>query len=324
VRRAPTGESSERYDAMPLALELASDFYDVATTVAVTLVTRGLSESTMIEASWREIFKRRFPCLAPHFENPSAPRALVQSLLSAKPPQCSPRPLLPDCPTDAAGRALPPRAGIVFAAQLSVRGATPLSHRPLLHVSGKPNGNKNPVVVAELLLGPEDGDWKELCNVLSTPASITMEEDEDGGCNTDAVWRMIVEANEAMDEKMRQEIYVVAGDAVWRMDTPCRCSDNLTLANTFFHDFFEMGINDEYELPSAEMPPHATIICDYRDHMRCVWFLGEYMLSHRYEWGDVEVEHTIFSARIQIAFAAGNEDRYLSALLATASPVRIE
>lgn len=127
---------------MPLALELASDFYDVATTVAVTLVTRGLSESTMIEASWREIFKRRFPCLAPHFENPSAPRALVQSLLSAKPPQCSPRPLLPDCPTDAAGRALPPRADIVFAAQLSVRGATPLSHRPLLHVSGKPNGNK--------------------------------------------------------------------------------------------------------------------------------------------------------------------------------------
>ena len=152
--RRPRPGSAETTPAAPLPspaaplpslpLELAGPFYDTATLVAVTLTTKGCAASKMLSVQWAGVLSRRFPCLAalPAFQAPLADaKAVVKGLLTATPPPPEPPrrgrsrgggSLLPSAPRDGEGRALPLRDTVIIAAQLSVRGDTALTHRPLL------------------------------------------------------------------------------------------------------------------------------------------------------------------------------------------------
>ena len=149
--RAPgSGEATPAAPSTPAAplpslpLELAGPFYDTSTLVAVSRTTKGCAASKMLSVQWAGVLERRFPCLAalPAFQAPLADaKAVVKGLLTATPPPPEPPrrgrsrgggSLLPSAPRDGEGRALPLRDTVILAAQLSVRGDTALTHRPLL------------------------------------------------------------------------------------------------------------------------------------------------------------------------------------------------
>ena len=145
--RRPRPGSSEATPAASLPslpLELAGPFYDTAMLVAVSRTTKGCAGSKMLSVQWAGVLTRRFPCLAalPAFQAPLADaKAVVKGLLTATPPPPEPPrrgrsrgggSLLPAAPRDGEGRALPLRDTVILAAQLSVRGDTALTHRPLL------------------------------------------------------------------------------------------------------------------------------------------------------------------------------------------------
>jgi len=44
---------------------------------------------------------------------------------------------------------------------------------------------------------------------------------------------------EAFDRNLKPEIYIVAGDLIYRMDNPCLCSDADTQVQNSFHDFVQ-------------------------------------------------------------------------------------
>ena len=138
------GEATPAAPLPSLPLELAGPFYDTATLVAVSRTTKGCAASKMLSVQWDGVLERRFPCLAalPAFQAPLVDaKAVVKGLLTATPPPPEPPrrgrsrgggSLLPSAPRDGEGRALPLRDTVILAAQLSVRGDTALTHRPLL------------------------------------------------------------------------------------------------------------------------------------------------------------------------------------------------
>ena len=139
-----SGEATPAAPLPSLPLELAGPFYDTATLVAVSRMTKGCAASKMLSVQWAGVLARRFPCLAelPAFQAPLADaKAVVKGLLTATPPPPEPPrrgrsrgggSLLPSAPRDGEGRALPLRDTVILAAQLAVRGDTALTHRPLL------------------------------------------------------------------------------------------------------------------------------------------------------------------------------------------------
>ena len=103
-----------------LALELAAPFL-CPRIGALAATCKELRTASLSTITWTPFFRRRWPCLAAieHFAAPADARALVKGLLRAVPPPL--KQLLPECPRDAAGRALPLRGEIILAVQLSVR-----------------------------------------------------------------------------------------------------------------------------------------------------------------------------------------------------------
>ena len=103
-----------------LALELAAPFL-CPRIGALAATCKELRTASLSTITWTPFFRRRWPCLAAieHFAAPADARALVKGLLRAVPPPLKQK--LPECPRDAAGRALPLRGEIILAVQLSVR-----------------------------------------------------------------------------------------------------------------------------------------------------------------------------------------------------------
>ena len=96
--------------ASVLPLELAAEYYDASSLVALSQTTKECAASKMLAAQWGGVFERRFPCLAwiPAFRlanlgSLADPRGVVRSLLAAAPPLLAGVSPLPPAPRDAEG-----------------------------------------------------------------------------------------------------------------------------------------------------------------------------------------------------------------------------
>ena len=84
-----TSVDAPRASVSVLPLELAAEYYDASSLVALSQTTKECAASKMLAAQWGGVFTRRFPCLAaqPAFQAPLADaRGVVRSLLAATPP----------------------------------------------------------------------------------------------------------------------------------------------------------------------------------------------------------------------------------------------
>ena len=230
--------------ASVLPLELAAEYYDASTLAALSQTTKECVASKMLAAQWGGVFTRRFPCLAaqPAFQAPLADaRGVVRSLLAATPPSLArilnvPTPAPPPAPRDAEGRALPLREEVIIAVQLAVRGDTALSHRPLVKgalriqdvedLSGNSdgefwNGVEGPNWSLGIPLETVAPTWDEHRDVMRQTLQLPdqIELDLENGTTVPGDLPALVEATcRLVDERLRQEIYVVAGDQVWRLN----------------------------------------------------------------------------------------------------------
>ena len=255
---------------------------------------------------WR--FTRRFPCLAaqPAFQAPLADaRGVVRSLLAATPPSLArilnvPTPAPPPAPRDAEGRALPVREEVIIAAQLSIRGATALSHRPLLKgalriqdvedLTGNGdseywNGVEGPNWSLGIPLETVARTWDEHRDVMRQTLQLPdqIELDLENGTTAPGDLPALVEATcRLVDARLRQEIYVVAGDQVWRLNAlQAACIGSLDqsvgmLEGNFFGSFEDQRINPgSFSDPTAFVP----LQCNF-ERINCAmdttWMMGCY------------------------------------------------
>ena len=235
-----SSEAAAAASAPSLPLELAGPFYDTSTLVAVSKTTKACAASKLLAAQWADVFSRRFPCLAalPAFQAPLADaKALVKGLLVATPaPPEPPRrgrsrgggSLLPPAPRDGEGRALPLRDTVILAGQLTVRGDTALTHRPLLFGHRRMADVDDPTDGGaragdarwhiELPLQAVDEEITELRSVkdaLSLPDSVHL--DVESGETDPDVRALCQDMCQAAEANTRQDVFVVAGTDVWRM-----------------------------------------------------------------------------------------------------------
>ena len=247
--RAPgSGEETPAAEATPAAplpslpLELAGPFYDTATLVAVSRTTKGCAASKMLSVQWAGVLSRRFPCLAalPAFQAPLADaKAVVKGLLTATPPPPEPPrrgrsrgggSLLPSAPRDGEGRALPLRHTVILAVQLTIRGDTALTHRPVLYGYQPMGMVEDPTDDGtfgdarwhiELPLTAVDEEITELTELrclkdaLSLPDSVRL--DVGSGVTNPDVRSLCRDMCRAAETNTRQDVFVVAGTDVWRM-----------------------------------------------------------------------------------------------------------
>ena len=284
--------------ASVLPLELGAEYYDASTLAALSQTTKECAASKMLAAQWGGVFTRRFPCLAaqPAFQAPLADaRGVVRSLLAATPPLLAVNYPLPPAPRDADGRALPLREEVIIAAQLSTRGATALSHRPLLKGALRIqdaedltlDGIMDPpdwslVIPLETVAHTWDEHREVMRQTLQLPDQIEL--DLENGTTVPADLATLMEATcRLVDARLRQEIYIVAGDQVWRLDTLRACSerDNLNLSLDGLNRYFYLPYEDQRASggsfigfsPSVPLDCHfETINCA----MATTWKMGCY------------------------------------------------
>ena len=185
--------ASAKTNANYIALELAAPFL-CPRIGALAATCKDLRTASLSTITWTPFFRRRWPCLAAveHFAAPTDARALVKGLLRAVPPPLDSE--LPECPCDAAGRALPLCGEVILAVQLSVRstghafayGARRLSELDLHHPFArgqKENEIKNwdfvmPLAhIDEHFVDGEDFMWftdSQLAQLLSLPHYIAI------------------------------------------------------------------------------------------------------------------------------------------------------
>ena len=325
-----------------LPLELAAEFFDTSTLVAVSQTSKECTFSKMIAAQWGGVFARRFPCLAwlPAFDGdirktPLADaRGVVKSLLTATPPSSAtvsgptvsgrspwhaqglwpgPGSKLPLSPRDSEGRALPLREEVIIAAQLSNRGATAMSHRPLLkgaiHIQDEelvydddpPNWLKeipmkpidpydvgfqlrklrgwlqaNDAVVAETRSEHRD----VMRQILQLPDEIAL--DLENGTTVPGDLPSLVEATcRLVDDCLRQEIFVVAGDQVWRLDALRACIDSVEQSVSMLEGNFDKPFEEIRAAGGSfiEFSPWVPLECHF-DKINCAmsttWSMGCY------------------------------------------------
>ena len=292
-----------------LPLGLAGPFYDTSTLVAVSQTTKECAASRMLAAQWGGVFTRRFPCLAaqPAFQAPLADaRGVVRSLLAATPPSLArvsnvPTPAPPPAPRDAEGRALPLREDVIIAAQLAVRGDTALSHRPLLKgalriqdvedLTGNSdsdywNGVAGPNWLLEIPLETVARTWDEHRDVMRQTLQLPdqIELDLENGTTVPADLATLMEATcRLVDARLRQEIYIVAGDQVWRLDTLRACSerDNLNLSLDGLNRYFYQPYADQRASGGSFIgfSPSVPLECHFENincAMATYWRMGCY------------------------------------------------
>ena len=363
--------------ASVLPLELAAEYYDASSLVALSQTTKECAASKMLAAQWGGVFERRFPCLAwiPAFDGSLAdPRGVVRSLLAASPPLLALNYPLPPAPRDANGRALPLREEVIITAQLSRRGATALSHRPLLEGAIRIRDEEDltydgigirggPVYEPDWKLGiplertarTEDEHRDLMRQILQLPAEIAL--DLDAGTTEPEDLAALVETTcRLVDARLRQEVFVVAGDQVWRLDAPRACYDcldaSLEMLDLNFFGQFDNVRGGSFGPGTPTVPLHfhfnrincamSTIL-----NVGCYDYLG-YLGAAEYEEGRSPSDPLVYTTeRIKypattlelfagwenclasgIVAATGTDDdddglSYLRQLLASTRPVRI-
>jgi len=288
--------------ASVLPLELAAEYYDASTLATLSQTTKECAASKMLEAQWGGVFTRRFPCLAaqPAFQAPLADaRGVVRSLLAAPPPLLAGVSSLPPAPRDAEGRVLPLREDVVIAAQLVVRGDTALSHRPLVKgalrfqdvedLSGNSdgefwNGVEGPNWLLGIPLETVAPTWDEHREVMRQTLQLPdqIELDLENGTTVPGDLPALVEATcRLVDERLRQEIYVVAGDQVWRLNAFQAAIGSLDqsvgMLEGNFDDPFEEVCNNGGSF--IDVYPFVPLQCNF-ERINCAmattWMMGCY------------------------------------------------
>lgn len=243
-----------------LTLELAVPFLVPTGVAPVASVCRALREAALNNATWTEVFARRYPCLAklPGFDKPADARGLVKSLLAAAMPQ---RPRITPAPRDAQGRAVPLRGDVMLAVQLLRRAKSRVAHAPQFTLTAP---------VPESL--SEDGsiDWRFeipfeptaveeknslLDDALGLPHSITAR------INDDATRPPITGIKEKIlnnfNRKLKLEMFVVYGDFIHRLDGDhAGCKDTEHMDNIFRQFFRIPNLNP---VPGREGAPEFPV-----------------------------------------------------------------
>ena len=363
--------------ASVLPLELAAEYYDASTLAALSQTTKECAASKMLAAQWGGVFTRRFPCLAaqPAFQAPLADaRGVVRSLLAAPPPLLAGFSPLPPAPRDAEGRVLPLREDVIITAQLSRRGATALSHRPLLEGAIRIRDEEDlthdgigirggPVYEPDWKLGiplertarTEDEHRDLMRQILQLPAEIAL--DLDAGTTEPEDLAALVETTcRLVDARLRQEIYAVAGDQVWRLDTLQYCIGSLDQSVGMLEGNFDDLFEDQRINPRSftDPTPFVPLLCNF-DRINCAmsttWMMGcyDYVDFPLYEEGRSPSEPLVYTTdplgyttatelelyagwqkclADNVVAATGTDDdadglSYLRQLLASTRPVRI-
>ena len=372
-----TSVDAPRASVSVLPLELAAEYYDASTLVALSQTTKECAASKMLAAQWGGVFTRRFPCLAaqPAFQAPLADaRGVVRSLLAATPPLRAGNYPLPPAPRDADGRALPLREEVIIAAQLSIRGATALSNRPLLigalriqdveDLTGNGdgeywNGVAGPNWLLEIPLETVARTWDEHRDVMRQTLQLPdqIELDLENGTTAPGDLHSLVEATcRLVDARLRQEIYVVAGDQVWRLDTLQYCIGSLDQSVGMLEGNFDAPFEDQRINPGSftDPTPFVPLQCNF-DRINCAmsttWMMGcyDYVDFPLYEEGRSPSEPLVYTTdplgyttatelelyagwqkclADNVVAATGTDDdadglSYLRQLLASTRPVRI-
>jgi len=298
-----------------LPLELAASFLAPSDAAAVASVCRALRGVAADDLYWKEHYARRYPALAslPGLGQPSNARELVRNLLTALPPPPTPRRRgrgrqpLPVVPRDAEGRALPLRGDAVLAVQLLRRGAPGRS-------PGEPPslGRQRPVASGSVRLAdanlhevehppaPEwENDWKfnvrlrldcadgrrSLRDAFALPESIPLDP-EHPLRNTEPPFPDVVRHHVlTFDRDFRQELYIVAGDAIYRLDQEeVSCSGSLDDALADYNSgvLFPCQLWAERGTLDPEMVPGLRMRVEYEDLNAVVtsrWNVADYDLA---------------------------------------------
>lgn len=302
-RKSSAATRQPTASAPSLPLELAAHYYDTSMLVAVTQTTKACSTSKMIAAQWTGVFSRRFPCLAalPAFAVPLVDaKSLVKGLLTATPPPPEPPhragrsrdSLLPSAPRDGEGRYLPLRDTVILAGQLSVRGETALTHRPLLF------GHRSMADVAD---PTDDGQFGEPCwhvelpleavgsllrsgdtkrriqDALSLPAMVDL--DVPSGETDTNVRSLCQDMCQAAETKARQDIFVVAGTDIWRMGALQTCAGSMEGCEGLLEGNFDVPLHDFQNGHFATAGPFVPLEIKF-DNMNLAmlmeWNVGAY------------------------------------------------
>lgn len=272
-----------------LPLELSVPFLVPTGVAPVARVCRALRAAALNNATWIEVFARRYPCLAelPGFDKPADARGLVKSL--RRPRLWSD--LVPPVPRDAQGRAVPLRSETVLVVQVLRRAAWPAVHKPLLKFVGtfeeildefhqetvRLDGNWMFDVDSEPL---DDDEESELHGVLDLPATIeAYVGDEDA---TDEIREIIEEFFRSFDRDFQHEVFIVHGDLISRIDKPsATCIERTELSMGNVHDFF-----DANNYPESNEAPWFGVEVEFEINGRMPYFLRFKLGSYHCETWD--------------------------------------
>ena len=272
-----------------LALELSVPFLVPTGVAPVARVCRALRAAALNNATWIDVFARRYPCLAelPGFDKPADARGLVKSL--RRPRLWSD--LVPPVPRDAQGRAVPLRSETVLVVQVLRRAEWPAVEKPLMkfvgtfeeildkshHQTLRLDGNWLFDVDSEPL---DDDEESELHGVLDLPATIeAYVGDEDA---TDEIREIIEEFFRSFDLSIQHEVFIVHGDLISRIDKPsatCIERPELTMSNV--HDFF-----DANNYPESNEAPWFGVVVEFEINGRMPYFLRFQLASYHCETWD--------------------------------------
>ena len=270
-----------------LPLELSVPFLVPTGVAPVARVCRALRAAALNNATWTEIFARRYPCLAglPGFDKPADARGLVKSL--RRPRLWSD--LVPPVPRDAQGRAVSLRSETVLVVQVLRRAEWPAVEKPLIkfvgtfeeildkshHETLRLDGNWMFDVDSEPL---DDDEESELHEILDLPATIEayVGDEENFEDATDEIREIIEEFFRRFDRNLQHEVFIVHGDLISRIDKPsATCIEpfseltmhnNLTMGNV--HDFFYAN-----NYPESTEAPWFGVVVEFEINGRMPYFL---------------------------------------------------
>jgi len=332
-----------------LPIELAALFLAPADAAALESCSRALRASAV--GYWKAFYELRYPALAslPGLGQPSNARWLVRSLHHATPPTPIPRhdilgdPPYPPAPRDGEGRALPLRGDTILAVQLSrlgrqrpvAYGSVRLADTQLhLRSTGPTPANDAWTFDVDLTHG------RAVHESLGLPETIAIKPDEPLAVSSPPFRGVIASFLESFDQNLKPEIYIVAGDRISRMDSPCSCLDDYEMEISY-HDFVQLPLEhwaqrgevqtDSVTRIRGPWLPMTSTFQEMNAALETRWTVGYYEVPPE------SVDHFLFSEQVQLQvcfrwedagwnghFEGGPGDdqwNWFSQLLASASPV---
>mmetsp|Transcript_4518 Transcript_4518/g.14935 ORF Transcript_4518/g.14935 Transcript_4518/m.14935 type:complete len:352 (+) Transcript_4518:153-1208(+) len=274
-----------------LPLELSVPFLVPTGVAPIARVCRALRAAALNNATWIEVFARRYPCLAelPGFDKPADARDLVKSLVSKEEYDYASKGYdgytLPPVQRDAQGRVRPLRCDTFLVVQVLPRANWPAAQKPIL---------KFVASFEKLLDNMRDdigGNWMfdfesepiyqtdaftQIVDALNLPHTIEARINEED--TTPPAEELIDEFLRSFDENFQHEIFVVHGDSIHRIDTPGgTCREHDELPSAMYHDDFMMANLH----PEQAESPWFPILAEFNE--------GEVMLS-RFWLGSYDCE----------------------------------